>query len=467
LLESSAAFKQQRTAAIARNLAFGALTCLGRHTVTGIITAAGQQFIDWTSAYRLFAQKRINTAKLFNVAMEGVLKETKPGQEIIGHMDDTILRKTGKKVTGTAWRRDPLGPPFHTNFIWGQRFLQISMALPDDSYCSQSRAIPVDFHHCPSVKRPGKDAEKLEWDLYKQEIKQTNLSTQGSQRINLLRRQLDQSGAQERNLLLSVDGSYTNNTILKSLPQGVTLIGRTRKDTKLYLLPETSSGVGRKRVYGDRLPTPQEIRQSDRYAWENIQAWAAGKKHMFSLKVVRHVRWRAAGEKYDLQLVIIRPLAYRLTKKSPLLYRQPAYLICTDPDLNIQKLLQAYLWRWEIEVNFRDEKTLLGCGEAQVRKENTVEQIPAFIVAMYAFLHLAGFRATVKGNKQSLPRPVWYPNKNPKRQTSGDLINLLRTQLWAKALGCNFSSFVKQQFNIKSQKNKADALSSALLYLRK
>lgn len=25
------------------------------------------------------------------------------------------------------------------------------------------------------------------------------------------------------------------------------------------------------------------------------------------------------------------------------------------------------LWRWGIEVNFRDEKTLLGTGEAQVR----------------------------------------------------------------------------------------------------
>jgi hypothetical protein len=64
LLESSDAFKQHRTAALARNLAFGALTCLGRHTVTGMITAAGQQFVDWTSAYRLFAQERINTDRL-------------------------------------------------------------------------------------------------------------------------------------------------------------------------------------------------------------------------------------------------------------------------------------------------------------------------------------------------------------------------------------------------------------------
>ncbi|MDR2051685.1 MAG: hypothetical protein LBQ63_07950, partial [Deltaproteobacteria bacterium] len=38
-------------------------------------------------------------------------------------------------------------------------------------------------------------------------------------------------------------------------------------------------------------------------------------------------------------------------------YRNPAYLLCTDPDLPVERLLQAYLWRWEIELNFRDEKT--------------------------------------------------------------------------------------------------------------
>lgn len=467
MLESNEAFKQLRTAALARNLAFGALTCLGRHTVTGMITAAGQQFVDWTSAYRLFAQKRIKTDKLFKIALGGVIKELPFDHEIIAHMDDTILRKTGKKVSGSAWRRDPLGPPFHTNFVWGQRFLQISMALPENSYCSQSRAIPVDFHHCPTPKRPGKQAEKWEWDAYNQEKNKNNLSKQGSDRIKMLRQQLDQSGLQEREMLISVDGSYTNNTVLKSLPKGVSLIGRTRKDTKLYTIPDTSTGVGRKRVYGDRIPTPEQIRQSDQYPWQSIQAWAAGKTHMFDLKVIRDVRWRAAGGQCDLQVVIIRPLGYRLTKKSRMLYRQPAYLICTDPGLSIEKLLQAYLWRWEIEVNFRDEKTLLGCGEAQVRTENTVQEIPAFIVAMYAFLLLASHRATKNGNKSSLPRPVWYPDRNPQRQTSGDLINLLRTQLWAKALGCNFSSFVNQQLRIKSQKNKANLLSSALFYLRK
>jgi hypothetical protein len=230
---------------------------------------------------------------------------------------------------------------------------------------------------------------------------------------------------------------------------------------------QSKAGVGRNRVYGDRLPTPEQIRQSDQYKWEKVEAWAAGKTHQFDIKVIKDIRWRVAGGQHDLKLVIIRPLGYRLTKKSRMLYRKPAYLICTNPELSIEKLLQAYLWRWEIGVNFRDEKTLLGCGEAQVRKEKTVEKVPAFIVAMYALLHLASYRVSKKGNKNFLPRPRWYPSDKGYRQTSSDIINLLRTQMWAKAIGYNFSSFVNQQRRIKTQKNTANALTSVLFYVRK
>jgi hypothetical protein len=41
-------------------------------------------------------------------------------------------------------------------------------------------------------------------------------------------------------------------------------------------------------------------------------------------------------------LVVIAPLGYRLRKGHRMLYRKPAYLLCTDPDLDLALLLQAY-----------------------------------------------------------------------------------------------------------------------------
>jgi len=381
-------------------------------------------------------------------------------------MDDTIIKKTGRHIPGTSWRRDPLGPAFHTNFIWGQRFLQISMALPEREKCAQSRAIPVDFHHCPTVKKPGKKADEQQWEHYKEQKRIYKLSNQGSKRIREFRGKLDSNGADNKQLLLSVDGSYTNTQVLKELPDRVTLIGRIRKDTKLYDLPEDQPSVGRKRVYGKRLPTPEEIRQSEHYSWIKVNAWAAGKQHQFNVKIIRNLRWRSAGEKHNLQLVVIKPLGYRLTKKSKLLYRQPAYLICTDPQLSIDNLLQAYLWRWEIEVNFREEKYLLGCGEAQVRNPLSVESVPAFIVATYSLLHLANCRSLKSNNNLSLPRPKWYQNKKNNRITSGDMINNLKAQMWARAIGINFSSFVNTELRLQIRKIKVNPNTSAIFYMR-
>jgi len=466
LTQCADAFNQDSAWKTGRDLAFGALTCMGRHTLTGLLTASGHQFMDWSSAYRLFSQHRVDISRLFDVVRSGVLQELDQQTMIVTHMDDTLLKKTGKHIPGTAWRRDPLGPPFQTNFIWGQRFLQISMALPDHQGCCQSRAIPIDFHHCPTVKKPGRTAAEQDWTNYKEQQRKLKLSKQGSERLTQLRNSLDKQGIPDKQLVVSVDGSYTNEEVLKHIPERVTLIGRIRKDTKLYAKPEKQPEFGRKRVYGDRLPTPEQVRQSDQYPWQEVNAWAAGKQHKFNVKIMKQVMWRSAGQKHNLQLVVIRPLGYRLTKSSKMLYREPAYLICTDNELQIQNLLQDYLWRWEIEVNFREEKTVLGCGQAQVRNPESTERVPAFIAAIYAILHLAAHRALRSSNQVLLPRPKWYLKKGQKRHSTGDLINNLKAQAWSRALGMNFSGFVNNELKTQSHRNAANPLTSAMFYLR-
>jgi hypothetical protein len=465
--QSASAFKQSRTAKRALDLACGLMNCLGRRTITGMLTASGQQFKDWSAAYRLFDGDRMDVSHFFSaIRKELIDKQLSDQQPIYAHMDDTNTRKRGKKIEGTRWMRDPLGPPFHTNFIWGQRFIQLSISLPDRPGASQSRAIPVDFHHCPPVKKPKKRDDQAAWTDYKQRQKKTKLSQVGSDRIGLLRENLNREGANDRCLVLSVDGSYTNQTVIKNLPDNTTLIGRVRKDCCLNELPDIAKKrVGRNRVYGESIPTPEQVRQSQDYQWQKVEAWAAGKIHTFSVKVVKNVLWRKAGNK-NLQLVVIRPLGYRLTKKSKMLYRQPAYLICTDPNLKINQLLQAYIWRWEIEVNFRDEKTLLGCGQAQIRKEISVEKLPAFIVAVYALLLLAAHKTNSQQNKCELPRSKWYSLRSNQRPTSGDMLNKFRSQIWAKNAHINFSHFVNLQLLTKRLKYIANPTFSSHFYAR-
>lgn len=435
--------------------------------MTGMLAAGGRQFKDWTAAYRLFGGERMDMGAIFGVVRKELIdRHLGPGDDINAHMDDTRIRKRGKKVSGTGWHRDPLGPPFQTNFIWAQRFIQVSLSLPEKEGPCRSRGIPVDFHHCPSVKKPKKGSDPETVRVFKEAREKAKLSRAGSDRIGLLRKNLDEEGYGNRHLFISVDGSYTNETVLKRLPENTTLIGRIRKDAKLNLLPgEKSPGAGRNRVYGKALPTPEQIRQSEEYPWQEVQAWAAGKTHTFNVKVVRDVRWRKAGKK-DMQLVVIRPLAYRLNSFSRLLYRDPAYLICTDSRLGIEKLLQSYLWRWEIEVNLRDEKTLMGCGQAQVRKEEPAEKVPAFVTAVYAMLLLASHSEEKELPPEALPRPKWYRKKASGRTTTGDMLNRFRALLWAGYAKINFSDFVKLENKQQSSHKLSNPTFSSMFYTR-
>jgi hypothetical protein len=375
-------------------------------------------------------------------------------------MDDTLVRKRGRKIYGTAWKRDPLGPAFSTNFVWGQRFFQMSAALPEPDRCGRAVAVPIGFVHAPSAKKPRKDAPVKDWECYRQEQKLTRLSSHAKKSLSDLRAQV-----QGRGIICATDGGYTNKTVFRDVPAGMCLIGRIRKDARLYAAPD-EQGIhrGRRKFYGEALPTPEEIRQDDSIAWQQVKAFAAGKRHTFDIKKVSGVRWAGTGDK-DVSIVVIRPLAYRLSKGSRLLYRNPAYLLCTDPGLSLETLVQAYVWRWEIELNFRDEKTVFGVGQAQVRNPLAAETVPALVVAAYAYLLLAADEISL--DAQSLPRTKWYPAKPGQRCSTQQKMSLFRTQLWGIAIDTNKTGFVCDTPSGTNRFNYKNSLQSTVIHARK
>lgn len=468
--EARQAFGQERTWRRAKALSLSALVALGRRTVTGLLMTSGRQFEDWTADFRLFSGRRFDENQLFATLRRAVLNELSEESPFVVAMDDTLLRKTGKKIHGAAWRRDPLGPPFQTNLIWGQRFLQISAALPEAHVPCAARMIPIDLHHCPTPRKPRKNASKEEWKAYRKAREKMKISRRGAEQLRALRESMDREcGGAKRQLVASVDGSFTNAAVLKNMSERTTLIGRIRKDAKLYHLPQSdgSPGKGRKRTYGRRAPTPEALRKDPDIPWQPVRAWAAGKLHDFKIKTLSPLRSRTAGGQHDLRLLVIAPLAYRLTKNSSLLYRRPAYLICTDTELSLEKLLQYYLWRWGIEVNFREEKTLIGTGQAQVRHPQSVEKVPILLVVSYAMLLIASRKAS-RGAQNAigtLPKPKWRKNQTNRPNSTGQIINLLRAELWGKALGIgNFSGFGNKTHAHTKPEKLHPQLPSAVLY---
>ena len=161
-------------------------------------------------------------------------------------------------------------------------------------------------------------------------------------------------------------------------------------------------------------------------------------------------------------MVVVAPTPYRLTNGGKVLYRQPAYLICTNPDASLLEVVQHYLWRWDIEVNHRDEKTLLGVGDAQVRTPHAVQNVTGCAVAAYAMLLIAALQCQQQNTHcDHLPAPKWRRKKSY-RPTTMNLIQNLRYELWARSI--HFSGFVIHNAANAKPQNKPLSLQSALFY---
>lgn len=412
------AFRQRRCWENAGALLSGILLNMGRHTISRSIASAGAAGRDWSAVYRLFERGRVDTGELFRIVREEALRALPAGAPAVAFIDDTLFKKSGPQVFGTSWKRDPLGPKFTTNLVWAQRFMQISIAYPEAE--GRCRGIPVSLTHCPVPKKPGRRATQEELAQYAECRKENRLPKRASETLATF-----QSALPGRKLIIAGDGGYTNSTVCRSILPGNAFVGRIRKDARLFSKPPAAgAGRGRKQYYGQPLPTPQEI-QSDGAPWKDVTAYTGNGPHDFGLKSVTGVRSKLTGDK-DVKVVIVRPLRYRLSKGKRLLYRDAAYLICTDPGMSDEEILRTYLMRWEIEVNFRDEKGTFGIHQSQTRTEASVKNYPAFVAAAYGLFMLAAKSRYKDANPTAYPK--WRARKSVWRSSTANFLSAFRTE---------------------------------------
>ena len=110
------------------------------------------------------------------------------------------------------------------------------------------------------------------------------VSAVGVDRIKALHASMDTDSENvHRPLILAVDGSFTNKTVFRDLPPNTTVVGRIRKDSRLFLptSPSDRPRRGRRRWYGDPLPTPEQIRQDPAIPRVTVPVWGGGQIRRF------------------------------------------------------------------------------------------------------------------------------------------------------------------------------------------
>lgn len=425
------AFRQPRTYERAVSQAVGGLCCSERHTLTQVICAQGGDQEDWSAEYRLHSRSRWDVKDLYMPIL-------KRGHSLCGRryvavaFDDTRVRKSGRRVPGTSWWADPLSPKFKVQLMWGLRFLQASLLVPEyrRGGCA-ARALPVAFREVPALKRPRKSASAEAHAAHRKAVAHNNLSTAFVDELRTLRTQLDKAGGRSKTLIAVGDGSFCNRACMRSEVERTVLLARTRKDARLCYPADASLNPRRK--YGTETFTPEQVRQDTTIAWKRARIFHGKRYRQMRYKEVGDVLWRGGTGPRPMRLIVLAPTRYRprtkaAREKSVYYYREAGYLLCTDQSVPASVLIQKYFDRWQIEVNHKEEKDTLGVGEAQLRSVRSVPRQPALCVAAYSTLLLAAAVTYGPTRTADCPTPPkWY--RGAQRPTARDLVGCLRREI--------------------------------------
>jgi hypothetical protein len=421
-------FAQERTAERAIEQTIASVCVVGRRPIARSIAVREGEGGSFTADYKLFSRAPWDAHKLFVPMLEDALAFCDTDFVAVGG-DDTRVRKTGKKIRSAHWGRDPLSPHFHVNLQWGLRFLHGALLVPLHARSEvAARALPVWFEEVPPAPKPGKKATDLERAAYRAAKRERRLSQAAVAMLKRLRAEFDEAGAANKQLVGVFDGSYCNKVVFRAELERTHVVARARKDASLCF---PFKGEGR-RVYDTATFTPEDVLKDTKRKWIKVSVFHGGEWREVRYKQVSGVLWRGGCGRRPLRLLVVAPTPYRKTKTGRLMYRQPAYLLTTDPKRSSQQLLQAYFDRWQVEVAHREMKDTFGVGEAQVRSLLSVPRQPALSAATYSALHLAALEAYGARRPECLgPLPKWQREKT--RPSCLDLIRQVRKEVVERA----------------------------------
>jgi hypothetical protein len=425
LCDWTPAFCQSRSGERAIDQALGSLLALGRRTLSRSLWALGRQDRDWSADYKLHSRTGWKTQDLFQPILQQGARLCE-GALLVVAMDETRIRKTGRKILSAFYQRDPLSPKFRFNLMWGLRFLHFSLLVP--LYRSNAevppRSLPLRFQEVPAIKKPGKKASAAEIQAYQLAVKEHNLSRRSLALLKELRQSADAADLRLRTILAVGDGGFCNRTLFRQPLDRIEILARARRDCRLC----HAAPSGGRRFYSTEPFTPDQIRQRESMPWQHARIFHGGQWRDVRYKQVASVYWRCGGAKRPLRLLVVAPVPYNSGKGKRKYYGEPAFLLTTDLHHSAEILLQAYFDRWQIEVNHREIKDTLGIGQAQLRNPRSVPRQPAMLVAAYSALLLAGIQVFGDTRSEAFPAlPKW--RRHVRRPSCLDLVTLLRQQV--------------------------------------
>jgi len=441
----------------------GFVHALGGHRLTDALRAAGPAASKhYTTYYRFFSHARWSLDELGFMLIE-LIVEMLGLEEVELVLDDTLTRRTGKKVALAAMHADPLlkksgGRPFVS---YGHVFVVLAIHIKVPALSKTGWALPVMFRLFEGPSQGGRDdspsdlrRRKKRRDQKKttrrrmrmtdREVvdgevsrcahrpddgplpdnvrpKKTNL---GAELILMVARRFPQL-----RFLVLADHLYNGRSVLHAVlseVDNVHVVSRGRPDAALYAMPPPRhpGQMGRPRTKGERLLNPAKWAESHPEAFRTVTV------NMYGRQVTVHV---ASFLGMSYRSLPGRLLRYVIVKDPDGIYRT-SYILCTDTALDEAEVLAAYSRRWPLERTFQDCKQKLRIENPQTQLPTSVRRSVPFGMMLYTLVVLWYVTTGYKEAADLAPRLAdpWYARAS--RPSFSDMLASMRRIGWLQGL---------------------------------
>ncbi len=378
-------------------LVCGMLAQAGRRTVCGMLTGAGLSW-SWSHhrVHKFFSAARWSPEDLGVLLTRLVVQLLLPaGAAVSVVIDDTLFRRTGKKVWAAGWFHDGSAKgPKQVGYGHNWVILGILISLP---MLTRPVCLPV--------------AARL---VRKNTVSGSRLWL-AAQMVTALAQALP-----GRRIHVVADAAYAGAE-LRKLPGQVSWTTRLRKDAALYdLAPPRTGRRGRPRKKGKKLPKLADLARTATFTPTTVHRYGTDRTvHTATINCL----WYSVFGSQPVTVVLVGEADTRRG--------YDLALVTTDTQATAGQVVERYASRWAVEVAIEDAKQLVGVGQAHNRKARAVERTVPFGLACLT-LAICWYATTghhpddVTAHRTRRP---WYRTKtNP---STADMLAKLRRVLIA------------------------------------
>jgi len=388
--------------AIFSTLLTGWVLAPGRRTITQMICAADPEGQRAHDAYHRFVRAaRWSTNALWRVLVVHMVGVLTPSGKLVLDCDDTLYKKSGRKVEGAGSFRDAVRSTRNkVVYATGLNLVVVTLRVRPP-WGGQPIGVPVGVR----LHRKGGPTTL---DLAQEIV--TEIA----------------SWLPQRSFSLCADGAYAS-LARRGLPR-TTLTSRMRRDAALYEpAPPRSGKPGRPRKKGKRLATPEETAAKlKNQAFSTLRVDFRGKERDL-LVWSRPVLWYTTDPDHLVLLVIVR---------DPDGVMRDDFLFTTGLEALPGDVASLYAGRWSIECVNREVKQCLHAEDPQSWKGKGPERAASLSLWLYAAIwtwYIPTFGTTVTWTM----RP-WYQKKAA--PSFLDALAALRRCLWSERISSMSSS---------------------------